>query len=384
MQPTTRRGWVVAAVVALTLATASLVESASGTAEASLTVTGVLLAVAMGVAVVLAYPLPLVGLLVDVACTTAPALIGPTPRVGGSQLIATMVLLGYASFRLSLRVATAAYVVSALVPALSIVVAGQQPWEVAFYLLFLAPAWGVGLLLQRERTRSAELRTLTAQLATERERRAEVAVAAERSRIAQELHDAVAHSVSVMTLQVGVVRRRLEQDSVERQTLEAAESLGRQSVAELRRIVGMVRPEQEGSLAPLPSLSNLGELVDHVRASGVVVSLSVHGEAVLAPAVDMSAFRVVQEAVTNALRHAPGAVIAVSVDFRPTSLTVSVTDTGPGRAGHPGPDGNGLTGMRERVGVLGGQLRTGDRPDGGFEVVATFPVADLAPVGHSR
>jgi signal transduction histidine kinase len=301
------------------------------------------------------------------------------PQVGGAQLIAYVLLVGNAAFRLPRRRGLLAYAVSALVPPAVIVVEGESMWEFVFFALILAPAWAVGFLLRRERDRSAELAALAAELRRERERQAEVAVAAERTRISRELHDAVAHTVSVMTLQVGVVRRRQEPGSVEEETLRRAEGLGRQAVDELRRIVGIVREGESAELAPLPSLDLLDELVDQVRRTGADVTLRVDGPVGSVPrAVGMSAYRVAQEGLTNALRHAAGARVELCVAAAPGSVSV-VVENGPPRPGATAPvgepqhGGHGLAGLRERVHVLGGTLSAGPTDAGGYRLAATLP-----------
>jgi signal transduction histidine kinase len=208
-------------------------------------------------------------------------------------------------------------------------------------------------------------------------------VAAERTRISRELHDAVAHTVSVMTLQVGVVRRRLDDGTVEEETLRGAESLGRQAVDELRRIVGLVREGEAPALAPLPSLAQIDELVAQVRSAGTEVSLDVRGDlSGVGHAVDMSAYRIVQEALTNALRHAPGAAVDVVVEVAGSAVEVAVGN-GPARsAARPERGGgNGLPGMRERAHVLGGTLEAAPRADGGFAVRAVLPLGTPVRAG---
>ncbi len=378
-----RLGLGVHVAVGAVLLGASLFEAAVGVQEAGISPASGLISVAVGVACVVAYWSPVGGVVVVAGALGLPLLLGPLPPMGGAHLVATMVLVGYAAYRTDGRTGLVAYAVGALTPAVTIIAAGQTVWELLFYALILGPAWLVGALLRREQHRGAELARLAEALRLEREKQAEVAVAAERTRISRELHDAVAHTVSVLTLQVGVVRRRLDAGSVEEETLRGAETLGRQAVDELRRIVGLVREGEAPALSPLPSLAQLGELVDQVRAAGVDVDVHVDGEvAAVAHAVDMSAYRIVQEALTNALRHAPGAPVRVSVEVGRSALEVTVANgpsSSPGMhaARVRGDGGNGLPGMRERAHVLGGTLRAGPLDDGGFEVRAVLP---LGPV----
>lgn len=340
-------------------------------------------AFAVGAALLLARWSATGGLVLLLASVLAMMPFAELPPVGGTQLIATMLLVGLVAYRSSLRVSVAAYAAAAIVPAGAIVGGGESLWEFAFFTLILGPAWLVGRLLQREQQRSAELVRLTEALRAEREKQAEVAVAAERTRISRELHDAVAHTVSVMTLQVGVVRRRLADGSVEGETLRGAETLGRQAVDELRRIVGLVREGEAAALAPLPSLSQLDDLVRSVRGTGTAVTVSVEGDLASVPqAVDMSAYRIVQEALTNVLRHAPGGDAEVTVAVGRGELRIDVVNGPATRAPVPTASrvgGNGLVGMRERATVLGGRLVAGPSGDGGFAVGAVLPLAALAP-----
>jgi signal transduction histidine kinase len=364
------------------MAAASLVEAAFGRRDAGLDAATVLMSLALGAACVLAWFAPLAAVVVDVCALALPPLFVELPLMGGAHLITTMLVVGNAAYRSSRRVGAAAYALGAFVPAATIVLAGETVWEFLFFLLIMGPAWAVGVLLRRERERSAELLRLTEALRVEREKQAEVAVAAERTRISRELHDAVAHTVSVMTLQVGVVRRRLARGSVEEETLHGAETLGRQAVDELRRIVGLVREGEAPALVPLPSLGQLEELVDQVRATGTEVRLAVDGDVrSVGQAVDMSAYRIVQEALTNALRHAPGAAVDVAVTVRPSLVELRVAN-GPARRAAPGSrqgGGNGLPGIRERVHVLGGSLQAAPGADGGFVLAAVLPDGSAAP-----
>lgn len=321
----------------------------------------------------LAYPLPFVGLVVAVALCTANVLVPGMPHGGGTELIMILFMIGFFAFRLPGRWSLAAWLIAAASVGISTAVQGGEVFEILFYLLFTAPGWFVGSLLQREKLRSAELARLAAELAAERERRTQTAVTAERTRIARELHDAVAHSVSVMTLQVGVVRRRLDALPTEQATLQQAELLGRRSVEELRRIVGLVRPSAP-ELAPLPSLAQLEDLLDQVRTAGADVTLDRSGPLpLLAPPLDMSAYRIIQEALTNTLKHAPGAHVRVSLDTAGDRLEILVADDGPPLTAAVQP-GNGLTGMAERVAMFDGTLAYGSHPDGGFAVAVSLPV----------
>ena len=212
-------------------------------------------------------------------------------------------------------------------------------------------------------------------LAREREERASTAVAEERNRIARELHDVVGHSVSVMTVQASAVRRLMRPDQEkERAALETVEAAGREALAEMRRMVGVLRSgDSPPDLAPPPTLDQLDRLVDNFRRAGLDVALETDGPPVpLPPGLDLTAYRLVQEALTNTLRHAGARRALVHVGYADERLVICVRDDGAGPNGSP--PGTGLLGMRERVAVYGGTLTTGGAEGGGFELRAELPV----------
>jgi signal transduction histidine kinase len=242
--------------------------------------------------------------------------------------------------------------------------------------LFMGVVWLAGFVLSRKLAEVEAVRERAARLEHEREERARAAVAEERGRLARELHDVVGHSVSVMTVQASAVRRLLlpEQEK-EREALEVVEQTGRQALAEMRRLVGVLRRPEEGpALAPQPSLEHLEKLVAQVRESGLPVELRVEGEAVQLPAgVDLTAYRLVQEGLTNALKHAQADRAEVRVRYRPDEIELEITDNGIG-GGDGAGGGHGLVGMRERVAVYGGELEATPGPDGGFRLRARLPL----------
>jgi signal transduction histidine kinase len=230
-------------------------------------------------------------------------------------------------------------------------------------------AWLLGAYL---RTR----RLYAEGLAREREERSLTAVAEERNRIARELHDVVGHSVSVMTVQASAVRRLMRPDQEkERAALETVEAAGREALAEMRRMVGVLRAgDSPPDLTPPPTLDQLDRLVDNFRQAGLDVSFRTTGEeAPLPPGLDLTAYRLVQEALTNTLRHAHARKAVVHIGYGDDCLVISVRDDGVGSDGSP--PGTGLLGMRERVAVYGGTLTTGAAQGGGFELRAELPVA---------
>jgi signal transduction histidine kinase len=216
-----------------------------------------------------------------------------------------------------------------------------------------------------------------ARAAREAESRAVAAVADERARLARELHDIVGHSVSVMTVQASAVRRLLRDDQVrEREALLVVEQTGREALAEMRRLVGVLRrPEDGPALAPQPRLEHVAKLVEQAREAGLPTDLQVEGSPTpLTPSVDLTAYRLVQEALTNALKHARATRAEVRIRYDDREVELVVRDDGRG-AGSGDGGGHGLVGMRERVLVCGGDLQGGPRPGGGYELRARLPVS---------
>ncbi len=249
------------------------------------------------------------------------------------------------------------------------------PWTEVLWLSFpLTVFFAISVATARraEEARLAEERALR----TEEEARH--AVEAERNRITRELHDVLAHSVSVMTVQASAVRRLLKPEQErEREALLTVEETGRQALAEMRRMLGIMRSDDEvAALAPQPGLGTLPELVEQVRQSGLPVELTVEGRPLALPAgVDLSAYRIVQEALTNALKHAGPAHAWVSVRYAADDVRIDVENDGDGRVVDGDGSGHGLVGMRERVALCGGELHSGPRPGGGFKISARLPVA---------
>lgn len=251
----------------------------------------------------------------------------------------------------------------------------HEAGSLVFTPLSFAIAWLVGYAL-RERTVQTEAAEERADRAErDREAAARVAVAEERGRIARELHDVVAHAVGVMVLQVGAVRHRMsESDAENKQALENVEQAGRAALTEMRRLLGAMRREDEhAELTPQPGLADLDRLLDDVRSAGLTVQLHVRGDPVpLPPGLDLSAYRIVQEAVTNTLKHAQAHHADVEVRYEPRDLLVEVRDDGQGPTVGDGL-GHGLVGMRERVKIFGGDMSAGGAPGGGFVVRARLP-----------
>jgi signal transduction histidine kinase len=336
------------------------------------------LAVGAAACVALAAVTPVGALLLSLLAFPA-AVALDLPGLGGGQLIVLLLLMGVVGAATPTRTAAALSVVGTVVSAGALVADGEDVWEFLFFGVLFGGATAVGVLLRREAERSAQLTALAAELAAEREARARDAVAEERTRIARELHDAVAHTVSVMVLQVGVVRHRLADRPVEHEVLLGVERIGRQAGDELRRTLGVLRPGgPEQGHAPQPSLRRLDELLDPVRAAGLRVRVEREGElGPLPPGLDVSAYRVLQEALTNVLRHAGPTDVVLRLTSAGGALDLVVEDAGP-RAGRPAESvagsGHGLVGMRERVAVYAGELQAGPRPGGGWAVRARLPL----------
>ena len=210
----------------------------------------------------------------------------------------------------------------------------------------------------------------------ERDVAAREAVVEERARIARELHDAIAHNVSMMVVQAGAERRVLDgTGSSTREVLETIERIGRGALTEMRRLVGMLRSDTADELAPQPGLSDLPTLITQVREAGLPVELRVEGEPRELPVgIELSAYRIVQEALTNALKHAGEAHASVQVRYGADSLELEIADDGLGGQAPVVSGGHGLAGMRERVALYGGRLDAGRRPSGGFAVRVLLPI----------
>jgi signal transduction histidine kinase len=283
-----------------------------------------------------------------------------------------------------------AIVLGCIVIVVSNIPGQQSASDLIFIPLRFVVAWVAGYAL-RERAEQAEAAEMRATLAErereaavmratlaerEREAAARIAVAEERARIARELHDIVAHAVSVMVLQVGAVRHNLPQThEKDRDALGHVELAGRTALAEMRRLLGAMRRDGDGvELGPQPGLDGLDSLVEDVGRTGLPVRLHVDGDPFPLPrAIDLSAYRIVQEALTNTLKHAHASRADVTVRYRRDELEVEVADDGAGAATSDGL-GHGLVGMRERVKIYGGVMNAGTAPEGGFILRASLPL----------
>jgi signal transduction histidine kinase len=266
-----------------------------------------------------------------------------------------------------------------------VVVAGIPGEQTASQLVFIplrfVVSWVAGYAL-RERSQQAEAAEMRAIMAErEREAAARVAVAEERARIARELHDVVAHAVSVMVLQIGAVRHQLPSALAEdKEALGRVEQAGRTALAEMRRLLGAMRSDGDGvDLAPQPGLDGLDSLLEDVGRAGLPARLHVDGEpAALPRALDLSAYRIVQEGLTNALKHAQATRADVTVRYRADEVEIEIRDDGRGLSAGDGL-GHGLIGIGERVKIYGGEMTTGTANGGGFVLRTRLPIAADLP-----
>jgi signal transduction histidine kinase len=253
--------------------------------------------------------------------------------------------------------------------------------EFLFAPVLFAIGWLAGYALRERAAQAEEAEERAARAERERETASRIAVAEERARIARELHDIVAHSLSVMVLQVGTVRRKLADVAADdRKALTDVEQTGRQALAEMRRLLGAMRRDgDEVELAPQPGLDRLESLLAEVRRTGLRVELRVEGEPyVLAPATDLSAYRIVQEGLTNVLKHAQASQAKVELHYDPRQLRIDVQDDGTGNGATDGL-GHGLVGVGERVKIYGGEMSAARVAGGGFLLSASLPVDRGAP-----
>jgi signal transduction histidine kinase len=352
-------------------------------------VTGPLaLAATLPVAVRRLWPIPVVAV-ITVACCVLTAL-----GRGPVTVDWTLCMAAYTAAVSNRRtVAIAVLVATELALGASVLTAAadsKSQADAVHSLLAAGALWFIGDSIRERRRYLAGLAEQAEQHRQAERQRGRLAVREERVRIARELHDVVAHSLSVVTVQAGVGRRVGAAHPAEAlRALRAVELTGRGTLVELRRILGLLREDdlEETSLAPAPGISDLGRLADTVRDAGVSVRLAVTGDTgAMPPAVALTVYRIVQEALTNVVRHASGAEAEVTVRADPDAVRITVTDKGPPgpAAGRFGPvaaaaaDHHGIVGMRERAAAFGGTLEAGPRPGGGFQVAAFIPVSGLA------
>ncbi|MFC0682787.1 sensor histidine kinase [Lysobacter korlensis] len=248
--------------------------------------------------------------------------------------------------------------------------------QLVFIPLLFGVCWFAGFAVRQRGDRAEAAEERAARAERERQSSARIAVAEERARIARELHDIVAHAVSVMVLQTGAVRHRLpDAFPEEKDALRGVEDTGRRALTEMRHLLGALRRDDEAAeLGPQPGLAGLDALLEEVRGAGLPVRLDVHGDPIPLPGpIDLAAYRIAQEGLTNVLKHARASRADVVVGYAPAELRVEIRDDGDGP--QPGDGlGHGLIGVRERVKIYGGELAAGPGPEGGFVLSARLPL----------
>jgi signal transduction histidine kinase len=336
------------------------------------------LAVVAGGALVLRRRAPVAVLATILAAGVVIVALGDDPS-GATVLIALYTTAALCELRVSLAALALTAATVATLSALTVDAPGRDTSATSGAIIAAGLSvgiWALGAYVQTRRRYLRELQERAAAAEREHEQLARIAVHEERASIARELHDIVAHSVSVMLVGVRGARDvlRTSPDAAE-ETLARVERSGEQSLAELRRILALLREsEQAAELHPQPSLAELNSLVASYRAAGLPVRLELIGEPTPLPSgVELSVYRIVQEALTNTLKHSDPTNVTVTLAFRDARLELEVVDDGTPTLGVEAP-GQGIIGMRERVALLGGQLETGRRAGGGFRVAAQLPV----------
>ena len=327
---------------------------------------------------------PLAVLVLVIATTYAGYARGPD--VGGSLqawIALNVALYSVAAHCERRRAVAGAVLVAAFVLLFEIprLVEGGSVVDVIGEWVFLGGVWLLGRWVRQRRHRTDDLERHAAELAADRDALAREAVADERARIAREMHDAVAHSVSVMVLQAGAAEQVLATSPERaRESLVTIQDTGREAIVELRRMLGLLRdPAADTALAPQPGVARLDVLLEQVRAAGLPVELTVEGEPRrLPPGIDRSAYRIVQEGLTNTLKHAGPAHASVRLRYGDRALELEVLDDGRGPEVRGG-GGFGLLGMRERAALYGGVLAADARPGGGYALRARLPLERAAP-----
>ena len=284
--------------------------------------------------------------------------------------------VGFHADRRGLRAGLVVFVLLVVASAIVLATGGSTVGNALPVVIWWAAAIGIGRGLRERQALVELLRERSARLERDRERDIADAALEERARIARELHDVIAHSVSLIVVQAGAERRLLDSDQQRTaDTLETIESSGREALGELRRLLGVLRAHGRERLAPQPGLDALPDLLEEGRRGGHQIRFEVEGDPTRLPAgLDLTAYRIVQESLTNARKHAPGAAVDITLRWRPAELEIEVADDGPGPPSNPNGVGHGLIGMRERASLYGGSIRTEPADAGGFRVHARLPI----------
>ncbi|MGW3246992.1 sensor histidine kinase [Streptomyces sp. NPDC001070] len=352
-------------------------------------VAAVPLALALSVVVALRRRMPEKMLLLAVLVGALQLLLDVQANPGDFAMLVIIYTVAANGARWASRLAFAGGLVASTIATLRWPNETEGHWADAVSAVFLAVpfllAWVIGDSLRTRRAYYAELEERAARLQREREAQSKAAVAAERARIARELHDVVAHNVSVMVVQADGAAYVLDASPEQaKQALETISTTGRQALTEMRRLLGVLRAGDDGrgEYVPQPGVDQLTDLIEQVRGAGLPVAFEVQGESrPLASGVELTAYRIVQEALTNTRKHGgPEAHAKVRLTFGDSDLSLLIEDDGRGaqqelyEGGGEDGQGQGLIGMRERVGMVSGTLDAGPRPGGGFRISAVLPV----------
>ncbi|MEU1944868.1 MULTISPECIES: sensor histidine kinase [unclassified Streptomyces] len=345
---------------------------------------------ALGTTVALRRRVPEKMLLLAIACGVAQMATSVKPNLTDFAMLVIVYTVAVASSRRASRFALGVAISAAPLAALRWPHSQQGWWEDVVSAVFVSIpfvlAWVLGDSIRTRRAYYAQLEERAARLEKEREAQSKVAVAAERARIARELHDVVAHNVSVMVVQADGAAYVMDASPEQaRQALETISGTGRQALAEMRRLLGVLRtgePGEENDYVPQPDVEQIDELVEQVRGAGLPVDFKVVGSPRQLPSgVELTAYRIVQEALTNTRKHGgPDVGASVRLTYFDDGLGLLVEDDGRGaqremyQDGGADGSGHGLIGMRERVGMVGGTLDAGPRPGGGFRISALLPL----------
>lgn len=329
---------------------------------------------------------PILGPTAAIGIATGWASVWPSDSQASFEAFLVLVAASYAiasgNRGVRLRWGTAVLIGYFVASQIVLVITGGYEGDVLPLMVWMGAAWGIGLVLRSRSEQARRARELAAQLEVSQSHRMAEAVEHERSRIARELHDVVAHALSVVVVQAVAERRARAHGTADPEStdavLDSVARAGREALVDLRRLLGLLRQVDEPpSLAPQPSLAQLDALVAPVREAGVGVAVQIDGRAEDLPAgVDLTAYRIVQESLTNVLKHAGATQVDVAIRHRPGRIEIDVIDDGAAGSRKPAAPGagHGLLGMAERVSIFGGTVSTGPRAEGGWAVRARLPV----------
>ena len=307
----------------------------------------------------------------------APWLIPADGFIFVGYLAAFWLFYGVTAYVDDLHVAAAVVLVGVAVSVIGTAIQHEQVGEYAGSVLGVVAPAGVGLLVRRQREHHRRLEELNFLLERERDERARTAITEERTRIARELHDIVSHALTVVSLQADAASAAVERrPELARAPLATIRMSAHAALGEMRRLLGVLRTDpDEGDREPLPGMAQLPALLERATAAGITADLqSVGGPVDLPQSLDLAAYRIIQEALTNAAKHAAGAHVCITIRWETEVVAIEIHDDGPGADGAPSPDAHGLVGMRERVRIHGGHFVAGTAPSGGFRIHARLPI----------